>query len=1108
MVDLFSNPYVADVSQFGADNNNVERYKQAAEYAADAKNAADAADKAIATTDALLKVAQDLVARVDVTEADVIKLRDDYNTQQQQLQTLTSQINGKINDIDTKIGEINTKLGEINKILNILQKLHVTVTTLPPGSNATGNYDSNTGEISLGIPEGDKGADGSVSDLSTVTQDVPTASDLGFFVKASDSTVHKALMSDIAKTFPSVTSISVTNKETGTTTKEPADAVITAAKLGLDDVPTNTQVLDKYKHPYKVYGTLTEAQADIANRNDGEMVVVWKGDSKLTLPSAPYTTHDIYKVTDAAGNRTLVLQESLNRIETINGQKPDSNGNINTAPPLGQPSLYIGEMLMFPYNPDAPYTDSSLVPADGSLIDRTSQPLLWQQIKSGKLPAVPDSEWLAGKKAVYSFGKKVAADGDDPANDGDDTTGVSFRVPDWTGGTAIRTPDKATEGAGNYDGEFYEQVPYITTVNGVAPADADGAITLAAADVHALPATGVAVSANKLNTPRKIAGHDFDGTADIDIIASDVSALADTVEAKDIKGADVDASGINTNIKKLTGLDGTLVLGSPGVTGNDAVGYDQMVSYVKTHGGGSAGADLTGVMTDFLGAIEWFPGFRPVSIPGYISADGQLLKRSDYPELWAAVDSGLFVTADESAWIGDVHQRGKYTKGTITSGGNANFRVPDLNGFRRQNDVLDGASSAFTGANSLQPFLRGNNTGASSVVGITVGMVQDDAIKDHTHTIPARYNVNTAQAATTDTNHVEYAATEATGGGNVTSGSSGNGNLETRPINVSGIWIIRAKSGFTAPNTSFNVITSDTAAPTAGVKYGGVVSSDYKANGKTYAAGQTRIVYNFGGKPSYEVLLVDGSGTTPSTVTWNFSSDGVLQGPNNKLKLGTSLTSTEINSSTGITFNNNARYHTWSYENNDPSKNGGAMAFKIDGPGAGTGDYSVDDFYVASSQYWARRFYVVNGDGTAQKSTTVFSARSDGAFTMDRPNQSWTIRADGNITGSAWSNSDLFGYLNTTFAPKSDLKFKTDIQENSKGAMDRINAIQTKEFTWKEDGRRDRGFIAQELKEIDSKYAYENAIDIECYSATAIIADLIDCVKELKAEITELKASK
>lgn len=42
----------------------------------------------------------------------------------------------------------------------------------------------------------------------------------------------------------------------------------------------------------------------------------------------------------------------------------------------------------------------------------------------------------------------------------------------------------------------------------------------------ALPATGNAASATKLQTARKIAGHDFDGTADITISAGDVGALA------------------------------------------------------------------------------------------------------------------------------------------------------------------------------------------------------------------------------------------------------------------------------------------------------------------------------------------------------------------------------------------------------------------------------------------------------------------------------------------------------------------------------------------------------------------------------------------------------
>ncbi|PNK93105.1 hypothetical protein CEQ28_023465 [Hafnia alvei] len=63
----------------------------------------------------------------------------------------------------------------------------------------------------------------------------------------------------------------------------------------------------------------------------------------------------------------------------------------------------------------------------------------------------------------------------------------------------------------------------VTSVNGE-----KGDVELSAEDVDALSVDGTATAATKLATARKIAGHDFDGTADISITADDVDALPST----------------------------------------------------------------------------------------------------------------------------------------------------------------------------------------------------------------------------------------------------------------------------------------------------------------------------------------------------------------------------------------------------------------------------------------------------------------------------------------------------------------------------------------------------------------------------------------------------
>ncbi|MFI3309282.1 phage tail-collar fiber domain-containing protein [Ewingella allii] len=91
-------------------------------------------------------------------------------------------------------------------------------------------------------------------------------------------------------------------------------------------------------------------------------------------------------------------------------------------------------------------------------------------------------------------------------------------------------------------------VPKIRKVNNKALTDD---IALTSSDVGALPLGGTAVAANKLATPRKIAGVDFDGSTDISLAAGNVGALPSggtavaankLATARKIAGVDFDGS--------------------------------------------------------------------------------------------------------------------------------------------------------------------------------------------------------------------------------------------------------------------------------------------------------------------------------------------------------------------------------------------------------------------------------------------------------------------------------------------------------------------------------------------------------------------------------------
>lgn len=454
-----------NVGQFGATDESIGAYKQAAEYAKDAEYWAKISESGIKTIEDLLVVVEELLKTSAMQAQDIEDLKAAFAAQDARLMQLISQTNAAVADANAAIEIIDQKIIEVQKQLDILAAMYLTVNTLPPGSPATGSYNPATGEMILNIPEGEPGKDGSVKDLDTASQGVPEAADWGFYVDKDDNTVHKALMSDIAKTFPSVTSVKV-----GTGSKEIGDIEVTATKLGLGNVQnvasySKTESDTKSKNFIKPYLTKASADADAPNRQVGEKVLVWNG-----------TSYDFYDIIAGAtgtdpNKLSAAPSKQEKRIVTVNLKEPDSTGNIDITVPTGNPSLYLGEMVMFPYDPAKNVSYPGVLPADGRVVAKTSAGDLGPSLVSGQLPVVSETEWQAGAKQYFSWGK--LADG---ITDADATNYIQIRLPDWTTGEAIRSPSKT--GDTTYKGNSLQQIPYITTVNGQGPNDSSGAIVL------------------------------------------------------------------------------------------------------------------------------------------------------------------------------------------------------------------------------------------------------------------------------------------------------------------------------------------------------------------------------------------------------------------------------------------------------------------------------------------------------------------------------------------------------------------------------------------------------------------------------------------------------
>ena len=156
----------------------------------------------------------------------------------------------------------------------------------------------------------------------------------------------------------------------------------------------------------------------------------------------------------------------------------------------------------------------------------------------------------------------------------------------------------------------------------------------------------------------------------------------------------------------------------------------------------------------------WCPN-RTAIPAGYAPADGQTLARSLYPDAWAGIAAGNVPVATDAAWLATPTERGKFTAGD----GATTFRLPDYNG----------KSAGSLGA----VFMRGDGTLSAG----TDGVIQPDELRSHVHTIP--YGNLQFPISSSSGTSLAYA-----GVGQMT-GTSSVGGAETRPLNVTGCWVIR-----------------------------------------------------------------------------------------------------------------------------------------------------------------------------------------------------------------------------------------------------------------------------------------------------------------------------
>lgn len=603
----------------------------------------------------------------------------------------------------------------------------------------------------------------------------------------------------------------------------------------------------------------------------------------------------------------------------------------------------------------------------------------------------------------------------------------------------------------------------------------------------------------------------------------------------------LDSLGVSSITDGNISFNGSVSVGIEAAKDSDVVTLRQLNSAVANVGGG--GASLTGVMNSFLGSVEWFNG-TAASVPvGFLPANGQVLNRADYPDLWAAVESGMLISTDEDTWVNnDFAQRAKYSTGPTDT----QFRIPDLNGNQ---------------LNSLQGlFLSGSDDGGTGKPARNVGMIYTQGAPDITGNITPAWSTQTTLFDTTTGaftgvgQAVSQVANIGSIGGAVADTRTGNIDFNAAnsdptygahagwliPNVATGIWLIRVKGAFVSADTSFSVLNADETLPAAGsVVDGGDLRSVYQVNGSNFAVMAMRPRVIVGTDVNAEIRLEDNSGASLVTKSWtlpdnggqliNLTSDGKIdltvvlndiirtygkiewQTPD----LTSTINFTMASDGSGIIVNydgnvrlinfNGLQLLTGSILNSDDIQSYQGMIARTDAPASPQNGDFLNSSAVRSMLFNRGAFSDIRGGYFQFYHQEFVGNYAQGIFNLNGygTDDNWFFRQGGGI----------FGSLGSVQFAASDRRLKENIQPVKEGSGDRIDAINVVEFEWWKTGEKDRGYIAQDMHEIDPCYINiggentdkdGNKFEVMGVKDRSVLADAIVCIQKLRKENSDL----
>lgn len=503
---------------------------------------------------------------------------------------------------------------------------------------------------------------------------------------------------------------------------------------------------------------------------------------------------------------------------------------------------------------------------------------------------------------------------------------------------------------------------------------------------------------------------------------------------------------------------------------------------------GTVGPSMNGVMNYGVGDFH-LRDSRAYIQPYEVVADGQLLNRADWPELWAYAQ--MLSPIADADWLADPSKRGKYSLGN----GTTTFRVPDRNG------VQTGSIQALFG--------RGDGGNSSSN-----GIVSESGAPNITYAAPHTMVTLASAPSQVATNGAFQSITSGDSPAAAGSGSRfiqtnfdasrcssvyGRSAAEIVPRNFVGVWVIRASGGFVAANTQWQVINADAVRPGSGVKASsGQVRAQYKIGAVVEADAGLRCDAYMDG--FYYAILSVYNKTKGVTKDLAFDDAGTLSSDRFAARYGSLMSWSETGTRIG----------TYATVRQSIGQN---YAFNS----LFSGGQQVDTGYATTLHHglihnnngsFAQGTWLVVGDDNAQYQTRM----------NIQPN-SHDVFFSVSILGS-----DSFYTLQKNAI--SDENLKHDIQPGTvEKAWSNLSSLEYVTFIYNNDEKERvrRGVIAQKAEIIDPLYVKtvkfypSEGVEVEqkqldttpmLLDTMHVVQELMKKVESLEAEIAALKAAK